>query len=215
MMVETGLSNRLSCSKELFFLGGRKYIHSSTIYDTILDGVKYLSFGEVSGQIKLNIRARSSTNLLFHMAENIEDLPPQKAPVVTFMVKTSKAMLYGWAEATDEAVTKSMPYDEDFLLSHAEIVGDIIRIKGRPPFEPIKVASSIAHRLHREKFTLPTGHKWFSVAIDLDRPLTESDMDSMSARLGSSLSHVMSRSFLSVNGGDIGRLTFSASRYDP
>lgn len=165
---------------QLILKGTRTYVHGTTLYQEILKGAAETGLGAPDGKIRIDLHKQLHRQADFVYLAPDEKADTPDAAVAGFTLGIGPDTVKGWVVPAGDAVTQSVPYDEDDILAHAEIADQIISLKDAPGFDPIEVTTCLAVKIHNTLSPPPEGQKWLLARVTLDRPFKDADIRDIS-----------------------------------
>ncbi|RAU23555.1 hypothetical protein CU669_00145 [Paramagnetospirillum kuznetsovii] len=194
------------------FRAGRNYIHTTDLYDRLVEHVEAAGFGTVTGALRLTIRKVMHNALELHIlgpAAGSEVSKPADASVDMSVVTADGSIVRAWYVETDRPLTERVAYDEAPIHALCALDGQSIRLAGDSRRTPIEVITSLAVKLHNTLAPPSAGVKWLDSRLDLIRPLCAADGHDVSVTLRHRVGTSLTRSEISTPAGVIGNIFFS------
>lgn len=191
-------------SPRLVFLGERKYVHASNLYDAIFTGLLEIGAPPALGPVKLDIHALITRQLTIYCSTGKGAPPAGSKPSSYFDIGTEDGSIHGYALEGDELITRHEPFDESIIEAASEFEDKCVRITGDTGMSPIKIVLSLNKQLHSVLGLDKSGKKMLAARLELARPFVKGDAIEMSVTLkniiGSRLTRTTIRSGENVLG---------------
>lgn len=194
------------------FRENRGYVHTTDMYDVIVEGVPRLGLGLASGPLRLNIRRMTHCQLNVCFSDSgPAQVIDEKAPI-NFIVGVDGAPLWGWLAETERPVTGIRAYDESSMEEMSRVDGTTIRLTEETGFTPIEVLTCLTRRLHESLVAITEEEKWVDVRVDLDRLFRPEDAAWMQVTMVKNFDRKWTKSLIGARDGTIGAIYFSLVR---
>ncbi len=191
------------------FREGRPYIHSTDLYDILLDTI-YTQLPDVKvNDIKLIFKKLLTTQPDLIVSNPGDDFKKPNNTATICQLNTDKGQIYAYYTKTSAPVLRNVHYNEEKIHALAKFDGQSIQITGDTGASPIEVCTSLSVKLHNKLFPPAAGQKWLDSQIQLSRPLRDEDRITMEIRLERQVGTAHTRSAIISNGEKIGQIFFT------
>lgn len=199
---------------ELTFKGARRYVHGTSLYTEILNGAVCANIGTPDGRLRIDLHRQ-----LHHQADFVylDDGEKTKAPddaVAAFSLAIGDAIVSGWVAPAGDAVQTSLPYDENKILTRAEISDHTISLSNAPAYTPIEVTTCLAVKLHNTLSPPPLGQKWLLARVTLARPFQDQDNHNIALEVTRFIGGRFTDTVITASGEKIGNFNFLLGAVD-
>lgn len=191
---------------------GRGYLHTTDMYDFLVDGLTEIGRPPADGPISLLIRKKMLEQADIIYADNPAELENLEGAPTQFTITSGGKLLTGCLRLTGRPLTRFEPYDEAPIRAAAEIDGNRIWAAKDCGASPIEVATSLNLRLHEVLFPCGPGEKWYDVRVDLKRPFVSSDSGRLMMKFDRAIGKQLTRSIVLVDGETIGAIFFALGK---
>lgn len=190
---------------ELPYKGSRAYLHGTDMYNAIMD---YFGCGKpqlLRGPLKMVMHefARNQVDMIFGIGAERCPRPENARLEFSFSDDVS-----GWLSETERPVLARLPYPEAEIVAGCRIEGQTVTGAPTSRFSPIEVLVSLTKHLHSTLRPGPTG--WAFTRLELQRPLNDTDKDSLEVELLHALGNRLTKSAVRVGQTPLGHIYFSA-----
>jgi hypothetical protein len=192
----------------LGFRGDRNYLQGADIYEAVLDAVATVGMGNVCGSVSLILKKFAESQLDIAVCGGHDpDLPPV-SPAGVFRIGLSEGFACGWLSVSSREVTTRFPYEEAAILDATRISGRVAKIENDPGYSAIEIAIAMTKQLHNVLYSAPT-QRWIFSRLEIARPLTQSDVESMTIEVIHNLSDRLTKSLVATRQEQLGHIYFS------
>ncbi|MFH1873166.1 MAG: hypothetical protein ABIK82_15020 [Pseudomonadota bacterium] len=190
---------------ELAYKGTRTYLHGTDMYNAIMECLGRSIPQRVRSPLKMVMHefARNQVDLRYSIGP--ERCPRPENPRLEFFLSDNVS---GWLSETDRPVRASRPYPEDEIVAGSRIEGQAIIAATGATFSPIEVLVSLTKHLHSNLRPGPLG--WAFTRLELNRPLEDSDRDTLQVELLHTLGNRLTKSSVRAGEALLGHIYFSA-----
>ena len=189
---------------ELAYKGTRTYLHGTDMYNAVMKYFERILPQHVRGPLKMVMHefARTQVDLLYSIGA--ERCPRPENARLEFSLADEVS---GWLRETDRPVLASRPYSEDEIVAGSRIEGQAIIAAPGASYSAIEVLVSLTKQLHT---TLRPGEAgWAYTRLELQRPLSDGDADSLQVELLHTLGNRLTKSAVRVGNTPLGHIYFS------
>lgn len=185
--------------------GNRDYIHSTDIYQQILDGASSNGL-QAGGGMDLRIKRKMTTRVVYRYS-NTASAESDLAGVVASIEINNEPWVVELRETGDPA-DGVKAYDEARICD-ASRLGDVdVLLDYDVGMQPIEVVTALAVHLHKRRFSPPQGLRWLLARLELKRLLRSEDASQMKISIDRRIGDKITRSRILAADGDIGAMTF-------
>jgi hypothetical protein len=192
---------------QLCFKGARNYLQGGDLCQAIMQAADTLPLGGV-------VRFQLAFHRFIARQPDLVWLDPEDpaaratdAPTA-FTVSGAGGLVRGQLVESGRAVDCRIPFDEDSIVRHCDISGDVISIGAESGYLPAEVLVSMTKHLHNSLLPAPAG-RWIFTRLDVTRLFTDGDATGMSVTLGENLHGRLTKSAIRVRGQPLGHIYFS------
>jgi len=199
------MSSEFFYSPPAAFRGGRDYIHSTDIYQQIIDGA--LSNGwSIGGPMDLRIN-RKMTRQVVYRYSSAPSAAAKSAGAVGLIELNGKTWHVELQDSGDP-VGDVKRYDEAQIWNSAEL-GDLeVSLDRDVGMQPIEVVTALAVHLHKQRLAPAPGRRWLLARLELERLLTKEDASHIKIVIDRRIGSGTTRSQIQAAGHHIGAMTF-------
>jgi hypothetical protein len=187
------------------FRGTRTYVHSTTLYEQLIQGTRNVGL-QICGPVDMRVSQliRKQPQFLFKQGLALRDCGEHA--MISFHV--GEAPWHCLISERDEWVTQREVYDEAAIREKAVVEGQTIRVDGRVDAKPFEIVTSLTLQLHNALLSIPADRKWFLGRIQLERPLLEEDAEKMQIILTKKSGERLTRCVIASGPISIGTVDF-------
>lgn len=185
--------------------GSRDYIHSTDIYQQILDGASSNGV-RTGGGMDLRIRRKMIRRVLYRYFRD-PSAESEWASMVGLIEINDEPWRVEIREMADPVV-RTKPYDEARICD-ASRLGELDVVLDRDVgMQPIEVVTALAVHLHKLRLSPPGRLRWLLARLELKRLLRKEDAALMKISIERRVGDRITRSRIVAIDGDIGAMTF-------
>jgi hypothetical protein len=197
--------DRLSYSPVVAFRGARRYVHSTTLYEQLIEGARSLGL-QLSGPLEMRLTRLMTKQPQFLFQEGLAFENGEQPAAVSFYV--GEVPWRCRISERDEPVERRESYNEAPIRERAVVEGQTIRMDGSVGARPFEVVTSLTLQLHEALFSIPPDRKWFLARIQLNRILLAEDAERMQITMIRKSGAGLTRCVISSGAASIGNLDF-------
>ena len=190
------------------FRGSRNYLHGTDIYPAILNTVEQEVGGAISGPVSISFKGFSDTQFDLILFEDADTFSKPEASVVYFDVAINNKHVQGWLVQSSRPVIDRTPFDEDAICVNMALGSDSLMNTSKFDLPAIDVLIPMTKFMHQS--LLPAENsRWILSKLELDRPLTETDIAGLRINLIQNLGNRLTKSLVTSYDKPIGHIYFS------
>ena len=106
-------------------------------------------------------------------------------------------------------ITQRVDYEEEKIWEASTIQNNKIIFLGCDNFSPIEIITALSVRLHNSMKEPKDGRKWLDAKLNLERPLSNSDLEELEISLSKMTAEFFTRSVIKTKKEKIGTIFFS------
>ncbi|MBP2434210.1 hypothetical protein [Bradyrhizobium elkanii] len=187
------------------FRGSRDYVHSTDIYQQIIDGAA-LNGWNISAPMDLRINRKMTKQIIYRYSSTpaVEAKSTGAIGAIELNEKTWHVEL----QDVGDPVGDTKPYDEARIWNSATL-GDLdVRLGHDVGMQPIEVVTALAVHLHKQRLAPAAGRRWLLARLELKRLLRAEDACNMKIAVDRRIGNSITRSQIEAADGRIGAMTF-------
>ena len=194
-----------SVALDLPYKGSRSYLHGTDMYNAVLGYFGREMPQHLRGPLKMVMHefARNQVDMNFSIGAERCPRPANARLEFSFADKVS-----GWLSETERPVLARSPYPEAEIVAGCRIEGQTVASAPTSKFSPIELLVSLTKHLHSTLRPGPAG--WAFTRLELQRPLNDTDKDSLEVELLHALGNRLTKSAVHVGETPLGHIYFSA-----
>jgi hypothetical protein len=186
------------------FRGSRDYIHSTDIYEEIINGAALANLG-FEGPIDLRIRTKITCRPRYIFLP-VDALFEDAAATCSF--NSGGSSYVAAITETAEVVIDRKAYDDSSAATASIIEGRSARLIGETGLRPVEAVTALAVHLHKTALPPATGQRWMEVQMSIHRPFIDADTSTLALHIDRIVGGTMTRTRIEAIGGPLGTIMF-------
>lgn len=190
--------------------GSRDYVHSTDIYEEIVNGAVLADLG-FDGPVDLRIRRKIMCRPRYVY------FPAGEAVGEASVICSFKSGGVGYVAAVTETADPVMvlkQYDETPAARISRIEGRTARLDGETGLRPIEAVTALAVHLHKAALPPAAGKRWMLVQLSIRRPLAETETKWLGLYIDKLVGTTMTRTRIDAHDGPLGTMIFMLATSD-
>jgi hypothetical protein len=187
------------------FRGGRDYVHSTDIYQQILDGAA-LNGWSIRGPMDLRINRKMTRQLTYRYSTSPG--VDTKLTGASGTIELNEKIWHVELQEIGDPVGDTKPYDEALIWGAAKFGDADARLEQDVGMQPIEVVTALAVHLLKQRFAPMTGQRWLLARLELKRLLRAEDAGDIRIVVDRRIGGNITRSRIEAVDGRIGAMTF-------
>ena len=196
---------QLTYLPQVAFRGARNYVHSTTMYEQLIQGARSLGL-QIGGPLDMRVNRLITKQPRFLFTTDEVDGNAEQAAIISFHAGENR-----WnclISERDESVEQSEAYNEGPIREQAVVEGQTIRLNGGVDAKPFEIVTSLTLQLHNALLSIPSDRKWYLARIQLERLLSDDDKERLRITLVKKSGIRLTRCAIASGDTSIGTIDF-------